>query len=558
MSGCNIIDNNQLNSSGSCSTTVVSNGNPAAPQDNGKSCLTTPTGKICPRVETCSPWDLSNSPDACYIDKLIQESLAIGGAPVNVYKLLGVHEQGTLVDLVGDGNAFASSFIPNYPPENAFDKYISEWRSVETGGDVTNKAFIGYDFGELKLKNGRDRYGLETYVKKDISTIKLKQGCDSNTRITKMRIERSNDGVKWFGVAIINVEDCDGLVTYSFNKSVPSRWWRFRPIAFNGTNDDYWSVQALQLMDYEETAVNNIQDRIFLENRDRDYDTLPKTLKGQYQPIDLQSFMSHPGMTQMGEQYSIEFSFSSVVNLLGRPFVIGDILQLPSETQFTYDLKPVYKYLEVIDVTWSTNGYTPSWQPLIQKIIAIPATASQETQDIFGKMSRTVDATGVFDINNGEHPTRQDYSDITQTISADANTQTPVKGEDASIVTKFSDELIQFSDDHPNMNLRKFDRTRSAWGVDAIPPNGLPYTEGDAFPTTPSNGAYHRLTYTNIGKGIPARLYRFSSVKGTWIYLETDTRDKINDKRPFMQEFLSPDTSTVTPIDKIGQTMYDS
>jgi len=400
------------------------NGNPIIPSDDeideNASCIKTPSGLLCPAVENCSPFDLSESTETCIINDYVAESINIGGAPLNVYRLLGVHEQGSLQDLVGAGTSFSNGFLPGYSSANAFDKYVTEYRSLQTGEDVVKSAFLGYDFGPIKLSNGRTRYGIETAIKFDVSRIQILQGCDSGNRVTKIRIERSNDGEKWFGVAIQNLPDCDGMVTLNFARSVPSRYWRIRPVTFNGGPDDYWSIKALQFIDYEKTKINNIQDRILLENRDRDYDENPIKMKCAYQPIDTIGNQTKFGFMPGSDKWVLEVSFTSAIQMLGRPFVIGDIIELPSETQYSANLTPTKKYLEVEDTGWSVNGYTPTWVPTLMRLIAVPAISSQETQDLFGKLTRDVDSSGLVDIDNGQNDVYQDYSDISQTIKADS------------------------------------------------------------------------------------------------------------------------------------------
>ncbi len=546
---CGIINTDPLYDTGDC--VLDENGNPIIPSDDeideNASCIKTPSGLLCPAVENCSPFDLSESTETCIINDYVAESINIGGAPLNVYRLLGVHEQGSLQDLVGAGTSFSNGFLPGYSSANAFDKYVTEYRSLQTGEDVVKSAFLGYDFGPIKLSNGRTRYGIETAIKFDVSRIQILQGCDSGNRVTKIRIERSNDGEKWFGVAIQNLPDCDGMVTLNFARSVPSRYWRIRPVTFNGGPDDYWSIKALQFIDYEKTKINNIQDRILLENRDRDYDENPIKMKCAYQPIDTIGNQTKFGFMPGSDKWVLEVSFTSAIQMLGRPFVIGDIIELPSETQYSANLTPTKKYLEVEDTGWSVNGYTPTWVPTLMRLIAVPAISSQETQDLFGKLTRDVDSSGLVDIDNGQNDVYQDYSDISQTIKADSNTAVPERGEDVANVAKLSDELLAFSDAHPEMNFRKLDRKRSPYSADALPPNGQSYTEGEEFPTgTVVDGAYHRQTYDQIRKGIPPRLYRYSKAKGYWVYLETDKRYAAKNTKPRLQEFLDPERSSVT------------
>ena len=527
--------------------------------DPSNGCILQPDGTtLCPQNDPCSPWQLSESNETCIISDYIEENINVGGAPLNVHKLLGIHEQGSLTDLSGLGGAIASSYLGNFPPMNAFDKYVTEWRSAETGTDVLTHSFIGYDFGPIKLTNGRLRYGIDTYVKKNIATIKIVQGCNKENRVTKVRVERSVDGKKWFGVAIVNVADCDGIATLSFNATVPSRYWRIRPLAFNGGPNDYWVVRALELMDYEKTAISNIQDKFWLENRDRDYQKTPIKMKCAYTPIDQQSLLSRLGYSAVNDTYYLEVGFRDTVSRLGRPFVQGDIVQLPSETQYGPDMKPVLKYLEITDVTWSTNGYTPTWKPTIQKLEAKPAFASQETQDIFGKLTRDIDESGLLDIDDGVNDKKyQDYSAISQNIDAEANTDVPEKGEDYADVMKFSPEVIAWGD-KVGKDMRRYDRVRNIYGIDALPPNGEPYVESDEPPKNPKDGDYWRQTFTHVGNNIPARLKRWSSKKDRWIFLERDHRAEIRDAKPLLQDYENPETSSVTDPSKVSEAIKKS
>lgn len=546
---CTIDDTNPINRVGDCiDRTVPVNGSGST---GATPCVQTPDGKTCPTQPNCSPWQLADGPEDCIMSDYIEERLNIAGTTLKVHKLLGVHEQGLLQDVTGIGAPISSGDLANNPSSNAFDKYVTEWKSLQSGSAVVQSAYIGYDFGPIKLDNGRTRYGLNTEVIRDISTMKIMQGCDAQNRATKVRVERSENGVKWYGVAIVDLRDCNGLVTVNFKRSVPSRYWRLRPIAFNGGPSDHWVVRAIQLMEYEATAVNNIQDKILLENRDRDYQEAPVIIKAAYTPQEMSTQFDRFGVNPFSDTFNFDVSFTQCVRRLGRPIVIGDIIIATSETQYSASLRPIEKYLEVTDVFWSATGFTPLWKPTVQKIVAKPLLASQETRDIAGKLTVDVDGSGLFDMNDGNSGKKyRDYMDANDNIRADHKKKVPVKGIDYADVPIISEELRGYANELPNMDVDKLSRDRLPNGVDAMPPNGLPYTEGDEFPPKPNNGDYHRLTYTKIGTDIPARLHRYSLAKGRWIYLETDVKAFINDPRPLLKEYVDRG-STKTPLTDI-------
>lgn len=512
-------------------------------------CFIGPDGKKCPipsNYQECKPWDLTLSKDQCFIDQQLQEALTIAGANINVHKLLGVHEQTKLVDLTGKGTPISGGDAPNYPAINAFTKFNSKWRSKQTGADnILNSAYIGYDFGVLRLSNGRQRYGIDADIREHITTLRIKQSSNPNERVLKVRVERSDDGKQWYGVATINLPDNDQLNTINFKQSVPSRYWRLRPLIFKGGINDSWSIVALEMMDYSVTSLSNLQDPILMENRDRDYMETPIKIKGYYDLVEPVTDLTRFGIDiGISTEYRIRVSFNDVVSKLGRPIVIGDILELPSETQYTPDLKPVKRYLEVTQVMWDVSTYTPGWQPLMLAVTAKPAYASQETQDIFGDLNKKVDGTGLFNIDDGNDEKYQDFSNVTETIAKEAITEVtgvPEYGSEGSnTIRSFEKEELEQAASVGINHLNKIGFNPTGLYVeDAIPQNGAPYTEGPTFPTNPKNGDYHRLTYTGLAQDVPARLYRWSDAKGRWIYLETDRRQQFNEQKAMLTEYLT-------------------
>ena len=341
------------------------------------------------------------------MDQVAGEQLNIAGAIVNVFKLLGIHEQTLLTDLTGNGTAISGGNAQGRPASLAFTTTLSEWRSLQGGSDaITASAYIGYDFGEVKISSGRKRYGVQADVRKHITTIRIKQGASPTSRVTKARVERSDNGTQWYGVAIISLPDNDTLNTINFKQSVPSRYWRIRPIEFTGLECDNWVVQALEMHDYSATRLDNIQDKILMENRNRDYADEALVLKGYY---DVQAPMTELSMfgSTIPVTYNIKVHFNNCVATLGRPVVVGDILELPSETQYSATMRPIKRFLEVTDVTWDSASYTPGWQPLLLQITAQPAMATEETQDIFGDLAKHVDSSGLFDNDDGNNPAWQ-------------------------------------------------------------------------------------------------------------------------------------------------------
>lgn len=556
-------------------------------------------------------------PTNTYQEELAAENLNVSGAPVNVFKLLGVHEQGRLVDLVGNGTAIASSGTPS----NAFDSLAAAWVSDETGTQVTGApAYIGYDFGVVKTSYGQDENAPGVAAAEHITTIKLTQSATTSTRVRQVRIERSNGGYKvdpaqvlftgtgngvfsgftsgynsgpgmfmvtltsptaftaayitnegvellgsglvnavfntprgsftiatgstpfavndsftapvtmdWYRVDVVNVPDVP-VITINLKQSSASRYWRIIPLVFNGIlTGDPWVVEKLELFDYQATRLDNIQDQLFMENRDRDYANASIQLKAAYTPFDANSDLSKFGF-QVADMFTFTTSFATMVAALGRPIVVGDILEVPSEMQWDHNLKPVRKFLEVTDVGWFAEGYTTAWKPIIYRFMAQQLIPSQENRDILG----TAD-TQKYVVDDGSFFAGIEQIQVGNLTATEAN-----QAEAKQAVPEKGTNVREFASGE-----NRFQAPGTYDGVgpyveDGLPPDGQAYTEGFKLPDvgTATDNDFFRLNY-DPKLNIPARLYKFSSLKGKWIYVETDRRAQRSAHKPSQLEILN-------------------
>lgn len=472
------------------------------------------------------------------IDNYTAEALETAGAPVNVFKLLGIHEQGELVDLTGSGTSLASGSAAGSLPQYAFNDNTDQWISSATGDAVAGTTYIGYNFGTLKTTSGNEQYQPPAPIRKHITTIRIKQGGTTANHAIQVRIERSDDGgASWKRVDVVNVPDSNNIETLYLRQSAPSQMWRIVPILFNGDSTDPWVVEELELMDYNATSIDNIQDLLFMENRDRDYAKQSVQLKAQYDLIDVQTELTKFGI-DIPQQFIFTVSFSRMVELIGRPVVIGDIIELPSEAQYDHNMNKVKKWLEVTDTTWSTEGYTPTWKPLLYRITAQPLLASQETRDVTGlphdweQLSDDDFLLGSL-ANEGAYQSSENLEK--SALEASPETGTDPSGLEEVVIDPSSNEVVSevsYGDIY----------TR-----DGIPPNDNPYTTGTRFPDGPNDGDYHRLEY-DPALNIPTKLYQFNAVKHKWIFIETDERTIKSSFRPNVQAIM--DSTTKQDLDK--------
>lgn len=497
-------------------------------------------------------FDFVNTNDSTIAQMYVNEQLQIGAAPVNVYKLLGINEFIKTQDLLATGAPIASGQFIDYPVANAFDTVSTEWRSPERGKQVICYSYIGYDFGLKRLANDRLIYPDETgEVRQLITSIIIKQTGESKNRATKARVERSDDGVKWYGVSIINLPDNNQCHRHNLKKTAASRFWRIVPLAFNGGALDSWHVGSVEMSDAASPELSDVQiDYGMMENIDRSYAKCPVTLKALVTGIDSRTDLSKFGLhlPELNET-TLKVGFLTAAATLGRPFVIGDIIEIPHQAQYDINLKLVKRYVEVVDVTWDGASYTPGWVPTIQLITCQPALASHETKDIFGDINKP-SSTNSF-ANLEDPKINLEAFDIDSNIRAQADSDVPQAGSDTSGLREFTPEDIA-SAEAVGVSLTRMDAAVGvpAYVEDGMPPNGEPYTEGVAFPSNPINQAYHRLTYPE-SSGIPARLHRYSSAKLRWIFIEEDKRGKYSVIKQKSTSFLLDDAA-ISPS-KIGK-----
>lgn len=505
----------------------------------GPGCIIiSPNGLVCPtpvaQPKPPAASQLTNRlADNCYINDLALNQLNMGGANACVFKLLGVHQQGTLIDAAGFGTGIASDSVPGFPPGNAFDRFAAYW-ATDVSGDNLKQSWLGYDFGVVKRPSGLPQYSNEAdaETRKHITTIAIKQGGTRQNWISRARVERSDDGVRWFGVDIITLPQNNDRNTVAVKQSIPSRMWRIHPI---DVCTDRWVVETLELFEFVQTDIANIQDSpLFQENRDRSYCVNPVKMKIFYDLIDINTELARFGIDLPSATLSMTVHFSETVRLLGRGMVIGDVVEIPSELQFTPDMKIVRKYVEVSDVSWSTRGYTPGWTPLFQRITARPMLAKQETLDIIGSLEPNIGAAGD-GFNSMETIFSTGPFQASERIQAAADSAVQQLGIDEQTIADIGEIPQQHIDAAASHGI-DLSKLTSNYKDDQTTRTGMPpagtkpsmFSTGDestGFPENAKNNQYHRVTYeSHTTEHIPPRLYKYSKAKNRWIYLETDER----------------------------------
>ena len=506
---------------------------------------TGPTGPYIPPDQCIGTLDYSTNEcadsEAAYIANLMAEALNIAAGPVNIFPLLGVHNQGSTIDQTGEGYPLSSGTPSGYNVLDAFNVNDASWKSIQTGSSVLT-SFIGYDFGTKKA--WQKRYQAPAPVRKKITTIKIRQGLDARNRATQVRIEASDDGITWIRIDAANLPNTDSMVLINVRATAEYNKWRIVPTYFNGVAANFqWEVVELHLNEATQLSLDNIEDYVLLENRDRAYCRTSVFLKCTYDLLDVQTELAKFGIN-LPQTYIFTVSFAQMVKILGRPVVVGDIVELPGEVQYDAQLRPVRKWLEVTDCSWSTEGYTLNWKPNLYRFYAQPILPSVEHKDILG-LPGVVNSTQTDDdyLINGLLLNQQAY-ESTAAIKQASEDAVPQDGSDPA-------------DLQSGMSLKKIPGSydgRDIYAEDAIPPNGENYTVGDALPGPVGlvDGHYHRQTYSAVPSAIrPAeRLLRWYAGIGRWKVIEVNKRSVPESHKKTMASIML-NTSSVPPDRKL-------
>jgi hypothetical protein len=291
---------------------------------------------------------------------------------------------------------------------------------------------------------------------------------------------------------------------------------------------------------YATDSITNIQDLLFLENRDRKYDTSVYTMRTIYRMNDNDFDLSQFGLFLTGDTMFMVFHLNDMIETIGRKIIVGDVLELPNLKDF-YALDEgvpaaLKRYYVVNDATRAAEGFAPTWYPHLWRVKVQPLVDSQEYKDILNtiKAGENTDNT-LADVLS----TYNKYIGINDAIVARAETEVPASGYDTSSLYTAPIAPNNTPGDPLGLNVSLVDVDTSTTLSDAssatvnneakidgyltgdgLPPNGAAVAAGVAFPASPMLDDYYlRLDY------IPNRLFRFDGRR--WIKIEDAVRTNL-------------------------------
>jgi hypothetical protein len=152
--------------------------------------------------------------------------------------------------------------------------------------------------------------------------------------------------------------------------------------------------------EYSTANPTQIQDLLFLENRDRKYDPDVFVLRGVYNLQDIDFNLSQFGLFLQNDTVFMTFHINDTVEKLGRKIIAGDVIELPhlkddhALNDLTFALKRFYV---VEEVSRAAEGFSVTWYPHLYRAKCKPLVDSQEFKDILDGIANTENFLGAWE-----------------------------------------------------------------------------------------------------------------------------------------------------------------
>ena len=286
---------------------------------------------------------------------------------------------------------------------------------------------------------------------------------------------------------------------------------------------------------YDVFQETNIQDLLFLENRDRKYDQDIYTIRGVYNVQDIDFNLSQFGLFLANDTLFMTVHINNSVKTLGRKFISGDVIELPhlrdeyALGDFTTSMK---RYYVVEEVSRASEGYSPTWYPHLYRLKLKQIVDSQEFKDILDKPAEEENPGGdtLRDLMSNYNKQKEINDAVVKQAEADtkqsgyetSHLYTVATKEDGTIdiVTTDTSELDASTANELADRVTQTPKRKGYDGYlvgDGIAPNGEAFGHGISFPTGQVEGDYFLRTDM-----LPNRLFRYDGKR--WVKMEDKVR----------------------------------
>lgn len=294
----------------------------------------------------------------------------------------------------------------------------------------------------------------------------------------------------------------------------------------NNPSDDEADATQPQ---YDAVSETNIQDLLFLENRDRKYDPDVYTHRGIYNVQDIDFDLSQFGLFLSNDTLFLTVHIRSIVKTIGRKPIAGDVIELPhlKDEYALNDYNLALKRFYVIeDINRAAEGFSPTWYPHLYRLKLKQIYDGQEYSEI-------MDLPAGEDTDNTLRDLLSTYEkemQINTAVIAQAESDSPQSGfetshyyslahnDDGSVAIQQTDVTDIDSTQIPTTTPERNGYTGYLMNYgDGDTPSGHPYGFGIQFPKDNQAGDYFLRT-----DFMPNRLFRYDGNR--WTKVEDDLR----------------------------------
>jgi hypothetical protein len=304
---------------------------------------------------------------------------------------------------------------------------------------------------------------------------------------------------------------------------------------------------------YESPDPTQIQDLLFLENRDRKYDPDIYSIRGIYNVQDIDFNLSQFGLFLDNNTIFLTVHINSSVKTVGRKIISGDVIELPhlkdpyNLSDVSYALKRFYV---VDDVSRASEGFSPTWYPHLYRLKLKQIVDSQEYRDILD-LPADEDTPGG-DTLRDMLSTFEREMQINDAVIEQAEADAPKSGYDTSnyyTVSVESDEtgstpiVTQVDGDYTTAPPPKRGYSGYLLG-DGDTPNGNNFGHGIQFPDNPEKNDYFLRT-----DFLPKRMFQYDGNK--WVKVQDNVRMTMTnsqDRRTQKTSFVNNDRFTYNDL----------
>ena len=287
---------------------------------------------------------------------------------------------------------------------------------------------------------------------------------------------------------------------------------------------------------YDAVKETNIQDLLFLENRDRKYDPDIYNVRGIYNVQDIDFDLSQFGLFLSNDTLFMTVHINSIVKTIGRKPISGDVIELPhlkdeyALNDYNVSLKRFYV---IEDINRAAEGFSQTWYPHLYRLKLKQIYDGREYAEILDLPAEEGSDNTLRDLLSTYEKEMQINNAVVQQAEADA----PLSGydtshfysldinEDGTAKLKTADEteldassITNYADIVDSKPERE-GYTGYLLGGDgnSIVPNGAPYGMGIQFPRSNEEGDYFLRT-----DFLPNRLFRYDGQR--WVKVTSDVR----------------------------------